>query len=300
MIRASLLLAWFVAVVSSADVGTGHWRATTWMDEPAYAAAADGWVATVSVARGRLVDLRRTGGGNLLYVPVPAPPFQEQFSIPWGGHMVWLGPQQRWVWPPPRAWEFSPAAQVVTEGGTLELILPHDDPALPAVSRRYAWREGALHCTVAWRGGAQHWFGWHILQLGRDWAIRLPTAPRDDVPQGFAIEAGKVVDRAPAPDAAWWRAGDGIGIRGIAGMPSRKYLAPAAPITVERGGVRLTLSPATSAGIRVGPGADGLEAQVMVGQDAHYIEIEQCSAMLDAADGAAATITILPTLLGAP
>ncbi len=142
------------------------WTRATWNHESAWIGDTGEWRAIVSEHRARLIYLGpKDGKTNLLYAP-----FAPEDTRPRGGHIFWLGPQSEWTgkwgtWPPPDEWEQLPARLAEVRANWLHLTLPRPDKTRPQLSRAYCWKNGVLHCRVAWAGGVGDHQAIQILQL---------------------------------------------------------------------------------------------------------------------------------------
>lgn len=173
------LLALALCLISS--LSAAEWTPVLWRGEKAWQSTSQGWVATVSEERSRLVSITRAGDRrNLLYE-------SSREGISWGGHRGWLGPQSAWqpAWPPPRDWESSAALRVTASGSLLTLTHPHTDRQYPALSRTYEWRGDVLHCGLSWQGG--RFYGIHIVQLPRGAVVTVRRAVTPELPLGYAL-----------------------------------------------------------------------------------------------------------------
>lgn len=150
------------------DVRATDWHHITWADSPAWEADSNGIRAIVSERYGRLVWFGPIDGPNLLFVP-PGGSVIVGGAALHGGHQCWLGPQDRWHWPPPQSWES--AAQVTIRGPDLILDLPSSD-RFPTITRRYRFTDGALLCGVRWSPSpSTGWFPMQVFQVPRDMRI---------------------------------------------------------------------------------------------------------------------------------
>lgn len=173
------LLVLALCLISS--LSAAEWTPVFWRGKKAWQSTSQGWAATVSEERSRLVSITRAGDRhNLLYE-------SSRDGISWGGHRGWLGPQSAWqpAWPPPRDWESSAAARVNAAGALLTLTHPHTDPQYPALTRSYEWRGDVLHCRLSWQGGRYH--GIHIVQLPRGAVVTVRRAVTHALPLGYAL-----------------------------------------------------------------------------------------------------------------
>src|SRR5262245_795819 len=92
------------AAISALAADT-DWQPTVWQGESALVSTSHGWKAIVSLERGRLMYFGTAErDANLLLAPAT-----KANRNMWGGHRVWLGPQETWPhgWPPPIEWEYS-------------------------------------------------------------------------------------------------------------------------------------------------------------------------------------------------
>lgn len=294
------LLAWVLSAAAAGE--SGEWRSATWNGEAAWTAAEGGWIAVVSPSRGRLVEIRHPASGTVV---LRAPERLVPVGAAWlgGGHQVWLGPQERWQWPPPAVWEGAAASAEVVQHD-LVLRLPAG-PDAPALERRYAWQRGELRCTVAWRD-LRPWCALHVLRVDGGVAAPVRIEPNADAPHGFAIR--DCSDGSPSTSRfAWPQPGiEPVGdLLRLVSMPRRKWKAylPLQPLTVAVAGGAMRMRAGPVVGRVVGESDHGLTSQVYLApSEAGYIEIEQVSPLLlPLADGgdAVATLLIRPYLIGA-
>ena len=284
---ASLALAMAVSSNHLAAAPASDWKPTKWHGEKAWESTSQGWTATVSEERCRLVAITRGGdGSNLLHE-------SSKDSISWGGHRCWLGPQSEWKpdWPPPVDWETSFAARIEAAGSLLSVSHPHTDGQYPALSRTYQWREGILHCRLNWQGGRH--YSIHILQLPR-WAIvHVRTAPAEGIPLGYYLQPiyGRPTTRNDVPLSGGVSSVDGDAVTLWHSNVSEKVAFAPQEITAEIGDCRLKMRRGEQTGFSNSSPFLGLLTHVYLGDwENPFIEIEQVSPY---ADGGAASSEIL-------
>jgi len=278
------LVCWFL-LVSAASAAS--WQEVAWQGEPAWSATQDGWRAIVSAARGRLVFFGPVEGGkNMLFSPRRAPFPQPGDGAPtsWGGHRAWLGPQTAWVpvWPPPMAWEFTPAA-AATRGDWLVLTLPVPSGGQPAIERRYRWERGALRCDVSWRDARRPWCAIQIFAVPAAARIEVPSLPSSEWPRGFSLlpihGRWDIRKQFPLPVCGVTRRGGVLSL--VHGKEMQKIGLPPAAIRWSLGGDAVVLERART----VEKGAlpdEGALTQVYLGNprmDESFNEIEQLSSI---------------------
>ncbi len=257
---------------------TGAWERTLWRGERAWASDSGPVRAIVSEERARLIYL---GGqdGSVNLVNAPWPRRSPTTKDPWpnqGGHRFWLGPQHRWVWPPPAEWEFSAAAGACVEDGVL--VLEHDrvDEDYPALRREYAWTDSRLRCTVSWRDNGRSYFGLHVIAVNTPFSLSARLEPRPDAP--FGLVAARMVDpepplRLPQPALAL---SDGH-VTVSSGLQRKKFGFVPQALRVERpGGWVLQLHPGPHSRANGQSPDHGFLSQVWVGDGTSDLaEIEQ-------------------------
>jgi hypothetical protein len=175
----------------------GAWERTLWHGERAWTSANGPVRAIVSEERARLVHLG-SADGSVNLVNAPQPRRLPTADDPWpnqGGHRFWLGPQHRWVWPPPAEWEYSSAAWVTVDRGVLILQHAHLNQSYPAIRREYAWEGGRIRCTVSWPDNGRSYFGLHVIAVDTPFALTARLEPRRDAPLG--VVAARMVDPEP-------------------------------------------------------------------------------------------------------
>jgi len=281
------------------------WEKTTWQGEPAWASTRGAVRAVVSEARSRLIYLGAADGSqNLLNAPVPAAaPANRSDSPNWGGHRFWLGPQTRWVWPPPMEWEHSAAAGSETRGAVLILRQPRIDPAYPAISREYEWDGVRLRCTARWLDDDRPCFGLHVVAVDVPFTVTVRLVPVADAPVGM-VAAQMVDPPSPLtlPHPAIKVDGDRATVR--AGVKVAKLGFVSQALVIERpGGWKLSMQPGPHEGVALATPDHGYVSQVWVGdQNASLAELEQLTPYLrgDAAGRCASTIYLEATAPGKP
>ncbi|MBE2214650.1 MAG: hypothetical protein IAE82_12330 [Opitutaceae bacterium] len=176
---------------------TATWERTVWRGEPAWQSRRGSVAAIVSEARARLIYLGADDGShNLLNAPWPQ--VLPTTDHPWpnqGGHRFWLGPQHRWVWPPPTEWEYAAARLARAKGGVLVVNHEHRDASYPVLTREYAWERSRLRCTVRWMDDGRRYFGLHVVAVDAPCAIETRLDPRPEAPAGFV--AARMIDPEP-------------------------------------------------------------------------------------------------------
>lgn len=155
---------WIAVHASAKDDSLGIWIPTEWEGEAAFALSTDQWVAVVSTERARLIHFGKSkkSESNWLWAP------ERGGQFGWGGHVVWLGPQSEWGWPPPKAWERSAAEDVLVEGARLSLQLSDAGDGWPSVTRVYELVDNKLACRIEFEGGSRSAQAIHIFQTRKD------------------------------------------------------------------------------------------------------------------------------------
>lgn len=155
---------WIATHARAQDESLGIWVPTEWEGEAAFTLSTDQWVAIVSMERARLIHFgkNKNSDSNWLWAPERG----RQFG--WGGHVVWLGPQSGWGWPPPKAWDGSAAEDVLVEGARLSLQLSDAGDEWPRVTRVYELVDSKLACRIEFEGGSRVAQAIHIFQTRKD------------------------------------------------------------------------------------------------------------------------------------
>lgn len=286
--------------LASALSAATPWHKTTWHGESAWSSSQENVTAVVSEARERLIYLGAADGSqNLLNAPTPlARPDAAHPGLNQGGHRFWLGPQHRWIWPPPAEWEYSAAESVSADGPVLTVREPHVNPDYPALTREYAWEGTRLRCTARWHDDGRPYFGLHVVPVDTPMKITVQLVKWDEVPAGMV--AARMVAPEPAiqlPHPAVAIAGDRAAL--TAGVKKLKAgFAPQA-LTIERPhGWTLSVEPGPFEGVALGSADQGYLSQVWVGgPDDTLAELEQLSPYLrgDAQGNCASSIYIEAT-----
>lgn len=272
-----LVLSWLPAHADDSTEKAATWTPTEWNGEQAFTAAGQTWRAIVSVERARLVYFGTLEGtGNLLFAPA-----RRDEPAGWGGHRLWLGPQAEWPggWPPPNAWEASPAQRVTVHGNRLRLELPDAGDGWPSLVRDYVWTGDRLHCNAKLSGGTRPAQVIHILQVPSTAAVRATAQPSQVAPRGYVqVHLG----RQPSPQGVFappphvTQAGEALTLQ--FNDQREKFGFRPQPLVATVGSVRLTVSRGMSNGqVRTIPD-DGFVTQAYLGSgDSKLIELEQLS-----------------------
>ena len=282
------------ATFARADSTGATWSRTEWRGERAWTATSRGWTAIVSEERARLVSLApEGGGGNLLYA-------EQKDVFSWGGHRFWLGPQSSWSspWPPPADWERSAVAQLDADGEILRMRQARTDENYPPIRRVYAWRDGVLHCEVAWED--PRFQGIHIVQIPRDATVRLRRGEATEAtPLGYVLlpvykRDGLRVNEPISPKVATM-AGDTLTLR--FSNEREKVGVPPQPIVAEIGRFRLTLRRGAMSGMSETAPDLGMLTQAYFGStEDPFVEIEQLTP-LGGEGGSVSTILLEPAAI---
>jgi len=294
-----LFLSLSAMVPASVAAGTG-WEKTAWRDEEAWTSTQGAVRAVVTVVRSRLIFLGSLDGSvNLLNAPYPRTPATALDPSPnQGGHRFWLGPQERWKWPPPGEWEYSAAAGVRAEGPVLIVSQQHRDPAYPAVTREYAWEGHRLRCTARWRDDGRPYFGIHIVPVDVPVSLSVRLVRTPGAPAGAV--AAQIVGPAPVlllPQPAISVDGDRATV--TSGISQEKVAFAPQALTIARpGGWILSVQPGPHEGDSLGFPDHGYLSQVWVGSSKFNLaELEQLTPYLkgDALGRCSSTIYIEAT-----
>ena len=296
-----IVLSVFAFMTSALAFGsTTTWEKTTWQGEPAWSSSQNNVRAVITEARSRLIYLGAINGSfNLINAPLPL--LRPSQDNPWpnqGGHRFWLGPQSRWVWPPPTEWEYAAVQSATANAGVLTLHHAHVNKDYPALTREYAWEGNRLRCTVRWQDDGRAYFGIHVVAVNTPFAItaRLEKSPK--VPAGLVVAQMK--DPEPPislPHPSITLDGDHATVRGE--IKSIKLGFPPQPLTIDRSqGWTLSVAPGPST-IGTSDAPDqGYLSQIWVGDKTHNLaELEQLTPTLkgDATGHCSSTIYIEAT-----
>lgn len=259
------------------------WQKTTWRGETAWSSTQGRVTAVVTELRQRLLYLGPADGSqNLLNAPYPR--LLPTAHNPWpnqGGHRFWLGPQSRWVWPPPTEWEYTSAATVLTRGPTLVLAQPRHDPSFPAVTREYDWDGARLRCTARWADEGPPFFGMHVVP------VDLPFVGAAQLVKSAAVPLGMVEVRMEDARVSGFLPHPAVSVAGAdalltAGRRVIKAGFSPQPLSIARAhGWRLTVRPGPYEGIPAGAPDHGYLSQIWVGSPEHDLaELEQLTPYL--------------------
>lgn len=254
---------------------TAGWAETSWNGERAYVADSGAWRAIVSVDRGRLVYFGGADGvENLLFAPAT-----RGEEVGWGGHRIWLGPQSEWGWPPPAAWEASAAESVRVAGGVLDLVLPDAGAGWPRVTRRYFWKDDALHCDAQLTGGTRPAQVIQIFQTPVSTVPELTPSPTARATRGYVQVHG---GRVPSPRFEFTlpphvaEAGKMVRLKFL--DQTEKLGFEPQTIGATNGKVRWQVMRGASGGRGISMPDEGYATQVFLGSGKdHLIELEQLS-----------------------
>lgn len=276
---------------------TANWEKTVWLGETAWVSSKNNVRAVVTEARSRLIYLGAADGShNLLNATWPQVlPGKDN---PWpnqGGHRFWLGPQHRWVWPPPADWEHSSVQAATAKDGVLILQHTHDNKAYPALTREYSWEAQRLRCTVRWEDNGQAYFGLHVVAVNTPFVIAAGLKKTADVPAGFV--AARTIDPAKPiqlPHPSISLNGDTASVRSDCKNVKLGF-APQA-LTIDRPqGWKLAVHPGPSSVATDEVPDQGYFSQIWVGDKTHdFAELEQLTPVLkgDASGRCSSTIYI--------
>jgi hypothetical protein len=274
-VRIGLLLAVLLGACASHGPAA-DWQPVTWNGEPAYASAAQGWRAVVSLTRSRLMHFGpETGAMNLLLAPATR---ENRNRL--GGHRLWLGPQSQWAggWPPPDAWEYREPATVSIEDGVLRLALASAGDGWPRLTRTYHWDGANLVCGAESTGGTRPAQFIQILQLPPSTVVRGVVRPEADFPAGYVqldSTVGPFAARFGTPAHASL-AGDILTLRHT-GRVGKFGFRPQT-LSGMREGYELVVARGAQSGQVAGEPDEGFHAQAYFSDDDEaFVEIEQLS-----------------------
>lgn len=279
---------------------TTTWEKSEWQGESAWISSSDGVRAVVTEARSRLIYLGAADGSfNLLNAPWPQ--VLPSKDNPWpnqGGHRFWLGPQHRWVWPPPAEWEYASVQVASAKGNVLTLHHAHVNRDYPALTREYAWEGHKLRCTVRWKDNGKPYFGLHVVAVNTPFVITAKLKKTADVPNGLVV--ARMVDpekpiQLPHPSITI--DGDTATVRGE--IQQVKLGFTPQPLTIDRPhGWKLSVIPGPASVATSEVPDQGYLSQVWVGNSTHDLaELEQLTPVLkgDATGHCTSTIYIEAT-----
>ena len=254
---------------------TAEWRAVIWQGERAHELNTAQWRAVVSVERGRLVHFGPAGAEPNLLLATES----RDAAFTWGGHLVWLGPQALWVWPPPEAWERSAAECVTVAGARLELLMPDAGRGFPRLTRIYEVAGERLACRVAVAGGTQAVQVMQVLQTCPDTVVELRPGPSAQWPRGY-FRVGGAAGPLHQPDFAL-----PAGVEEIAGGVRISYTGkcdklafPPQTLVARIGASTVQLAFGETRGAELAAPDSGFYTQVYIGDaQSPVVEIEQLS-----------------------
>lgn len=207
---------------------------------------------------------------------------------PLGGHILWLGPQSLWHWPPPLDWQSLDAIAPCSRGTTLHLRHTHSDHRLPRLLRSYAWHGEELVCSSEWEG-SESLHAVHILQIPQQFIVYASVCK--ELESGFAMFEGYNLERFPSPPLGVVTDGESLRIR-YTGESSKFALAPQT-LRAVRGTCALEMSPCLFHPTRQNSPDQGLITQVWRGNaELPFLEIEQLSEWHRRSDGTQSTIRL--------
>ncbi|MFT3784375.1 MAG: hypothetical protein QM790_20385 [Nibricoccus sp.] len=284
---------------------TATWEKAEWQGETAWISVNEGVRAVVTEARSRLIYLGASDGSfNLLNAPWPQ--VLPSKDHPWpnqGGHRFWLGPQYRWVWPPPTEWEYAACLSAAAKDGVLTVHHAHVNKEYPALTREYAWEGKRLRCTVRWKDDGHAYFGLHVVAVNTPFEITARLQKTPEAPAGFVV--ARMVDpekpiQLPHPSIALHD--ETATVHG--GIKQIKLGFSSQPLTIDRPkGWKLSVIPGPCSVATSEVADQGYLSQVWVGNETHDLaELEQLTPVLkgDASGQCSSTIYIEATPPPAP
>jgi hypothetical protein len=276
-----LLLMTTAIAASTSETAAGAWTETRFLGARAWQSRQGGQLAIVSEARCRLLYLGAADGSlNLLSAPANPPAADASDPSPnWGGHRFWLGPQQRWVWPPLADWEASPAASASAAGAVLTLTHPRGVSHYPTLTREYAWEGTRLRCTVRWKDDGRAYYGMHVVAVDAPAEISGQLHRCQATPEGaVAVRMDGFDTRGVVSHPAATVAGDTLTLRSGAERPAKMGLSPQPLRCARASGWSLVMSPGPATGVPIGASDQGFLSQVWVGLPrVPFAELEQLS-----------------------
>jgi len=279
---------------------TANWEKSEWQGESAWISINEGVRAVITEARSRLIYLGAADGSfNLLNAPWPQ--VLPDKNNPWpnqGGHRFWLGPQSRWVWPPPPEWEYAAVEAVSARAGVLTLHHAHVNQDYPAITREYVWEGNRLRCTARWKDDGHAYFGIHVVAVNTPFVITARLEKTKEIPAGLVV--ARMVDPEPPiqlPHPSILIENDKATVRGQ--IKSVKLGFVAQPLVIDRPhGWKLSVAPGPSTVATNDAPDHGYLSQVWVGDKIHDLaELEQLTPQLkgDASGQCSSTIYIEAT-----
>lgn len=292
--RYGLLIATAVAAALGATAAAADWMPTRWNGESAYELTTENWRAIVSIERGRLVHFGPADEAtNVVFAPAT-----RMTPVGWGGHRVWLGPQDRWsrFWPPPTAWEQSAAAHVSAAGSNLVLTMPDAGEGWPRLTRVYALVDGQLACRIeVGADGTRDVQVMQILQTRPSDDLTVPIIASPEAPLGCLLlppfQGRRAIEPMLEPLDYMAREDDALRIRPAPRLD--KIAFPPQPLVARYGGHVLRVDRGESRGAEVGAPDRGFYTQVCPGQEGTpVVELEQLSPLYRAGEAAAFTMLL--------
>jgi hypothetical protein len=287
---AATLAAIFALALGPKNSAAASWEATSWHGEKGWKASSGATLAIVSETRSRLIYLGASDEkSNLLSAPAERGELIRGKPSPnWGGHRVWLGPQSRWGWPPPRDWEFSATASAEIKGDRLILEDRHEDAAYPAILREYVWEGNRLRCTARWKPAPHDrpYYAMHVVPIDVPAAIDVSLFKWERVPLGVVGIHGDQPDAAHAlPVASVTVNASGDRATVASGIVTSKLGFRPQTLQVKRGAWLLMVRPGPTHGVELESPDFGYISQIWVG-DSHatFCELEQITPYLIPAD----------------
>ncbi len=284
-----------LAILTTAHISAAEtWAPVRWHGENTYELSTPAWHAIVSIDRGRLIFVGPPDRDeNFVY----APPTKDS-PTGWGGHRVWLGPQDTWpaFWPPPDAWERSAPERTTSEGARLTLLMPDAGNGWPRLTRIYELVDGKLACRVQIAaGGTRDVQIMQILQTRPSRNLTVPIVASEAAPLGCVLlppfQGRHQLEPLTAPLDYMMRTNAGLQIRPAQrldkiGFPPQELVAqyPDHVLRIGRG---------PSRGDEIGAPDEGFYTQICPGQDdAAIVELEQMSPLYRAGEPAEFTMMV--------
>jgi hypothetical protein len=286
----------FASVTASFAIGaTTTWEKSEWQGESVWVSSQGAIRAIVTETRSRLIYFGSIDGSlNLLNAPYPqVTPGKNNPSPNQGGHRFWLGPQNRWVWPPLTEWEYAAVQDASSEAGVLTLHHAQLNKDYPAITREYAWEENRLRCTAHWQNNGHSYFGMHVVAVNTPFVITAHLEKTKAVPSGLVV--ARMVDpeipiRLPHPSIEI--NADTATVR--SGIKRVKLGFSSQSLTIERPhGWKLSVQPGPSTAATDEAPDQGYLSQIWVGDKTDDLaELEQLTPYLKGDDKGRCSSTI--------
>jgi len=275
------------------------WQPATWQGERALVSVSHGWKAVVSLERARLVHFGPADRDlNLLF----APRTRDEANT-WGGHRLWLGPQNTWkeIWPPPAAWEASGPESFTVEQGVLRLRLRDTGGDWPRLTRTYRWDGAKLVCGAEFSGGHRAAQFIQILQVPASTVATAEARLEENLPAGYVLLPFKAngPERKFAPPPHVSRTGDVVTLRQTGAI--EKFGFHPQTLVGRAGACELRVSRGEAHGLVAGapPPDQGFFTQAYLSQNgAAFIELEQLSPLFSPEKPAGFSIVLEGTAAG--